>query len=681
MATTTTITKKRVVKKFESYLSEIFGYKAFKDKQRDVIEAIVKKKQDVCCIMATGHGKSVCYQLPPVILQKPALVISPLLSLMEDQRVNLDKVGIKSCCYNSTIKGIDKMSLYNEIVNGEFQLIYITPETIVNSEILLKTLHKNHGLSVIAIDESHCVSLWGQSFRPAYTELSCLKKWLPNVPILALTGTATPTVEDDIIKSLCLKNPLKIRTTSDRVNLSYYVHSKTSPLNDLKPLVTSEKIIIYCQTCKETEEIATLLVGQGIACEAYHAKLPPEVKNEAHHNFLTGKTTCISATISFGMGIDVSNIYTIIHYGCPKDIESYCQEAGRAGRDGKPSQCHVFYKQDDFATNRFFIKDIEGSMKDHKEKMITAIEKYLYTTDCRRQCLLEYFGEKKGTSASSPSTLCCDNCINTKTIMTHNWGYYAKLFLEFVQDLSSSSSKSYGKVSLINSLIGVSKKDTHKPLISHRHYGVGHDHSQIWWRNCVQQLANEGLIIEKAVSSGFGSVVEITHSGIQWLTYNQFEPTFIVKNHTKDETPQQVVKIDKLVKSLSVSTSSTSSSSSNSSNASPACLSPTVMITYNLFHDDHKSIQEIAKIREYKLTTIEGHIATCVENGCQLDFKRLGMTREIYDYIINIIQSEPLNGDISKLKPIKELCKDEITYSQIKYSLAILSSNTADRLE
>ena len=306
----------------EQYLFETFGFNSFRGSQKVIIEAIAYQKIDVCCIMATGHGKSMCYQLPALITGQPSIIISPLLSLMEDQSTNLAKVGVKACCYNSSLK--DKTKAYDDILAGEYQIIYITPETVVNSQGLLTDLNEKIGISLIAIDEAHCVSLWGNSFRSSYLQLSCLKTWLPKVPILALTGTATPAVEKDIIKLLELHKPLQIRTGSDRPNLSYYVHQKSLPMTDLMSQlktdgqINKDSVIIYCPTGKDTEQIASLLINQGISAKAYHAGLSPAVRNEIHHEFLDQTVTCMVATVSFGMGIDKPDIRKVIHYGCPK---------------------------------------------------------------------------------------------------------------------------------------------------------------------------------------------------------------------------------------------------------------------------------------------------------------------------------------------------------------------------
>lgn len=633
------------VKKFESYLLDIYGYHSFRDQQRTIIEAVVKQRRDVCCIMATGYGKSICYQLPAIITQKPSIIISPLLSLMEDQRINLEKVGVKACCYNSSVN--DKWALRNQILAGQYQIIYTTPETVIGLQDLLQAVHTTLGISVIAIDEAHCVSLWGNTFRSSYLQLSCLREWLPRVPILALTGTATATVEQDIINLLHLSNPLKVRTGSDRPNLSYYVHLKNNPLNDLLPHVTNrDSAIIYCQTRKDTEKFSQLLSHAGVACAAYHAGLDADLRNQIHHNFLDNTITCIVATISFGMGIDKKDIRRIIHYGCPKDIESYFQETGRGGRDGQPSQCHVYYAQSDFAINRSFLKDVDDPvMRKYKETMIIAIEKYLYTTDCRREVLLEYFNEHK----KDINIVCCDNCQSISQLTTIDLGLETKMFLELVSAFSGKS----GRVKLINTILGIDHKSLPLLFKQHDNFGGGRNHSSAWWKTSIQHMINHGLINERLMRSGFGSVLDISAQGVTWLTKNQTEPSFKVTIMGQIDPP----KIKKTPVQDSPETPVQGSSK----------ISQTQMVTYDLFHTQGHSIKEIAAIRDLTPQTIENHLAGCLEHGLVYDVSRLSLTKDKYLEILQVFGTD--QG--SRLAPIKAQCSPTTTYTQLKCAMAI----------
>ncbi len=651
------VAKVRTVKKFETYLFETFGYKTFRNGQREVIEGVIKRKQDTLCILPTSAGKSVCFQIVPIILERPIIVISPLLSLMEDQSIQLKALGINVCCYSSSLS--NQLQTRTAILNGEYQIIYITPETIVNCKDLLQQLHLSRHLALIAIDEAHCVSLWGNSFRSSYLQLGCLKQWLPNVPIMALTATATPKVELDMIKLLKLKNPLIVRSNANRPNLSYFVHTKTDILSDLKSHIGTESCIIYCKKRKQTELIAEKLQKIGLKCEAYHAGLAPEVRKEIHNDFLNDKIHCIIATISFGMGINKATIRKVIHYGCPKDIESYYQETGRAGRDGQLSQCHVYFANSDFATNRYFLKDInDSSIRQHQEQMIHEIEKYLYSKDCRRKSLVEYFGDTLEKNLDN-EYICCDNCSNVNNLISIDVGYETKCFLELTQCFSGK----FGKLMFINAIKGSNLKNMPVYFQSHEHYGVGRNHNLEWWKTCVQHLINQELINEKSLQNRSGSTIQITQKGLDWLNINQSNPIFIIEENNATSG----ILSDQGTKSLSKNIKNPPSKKIKDDTQS---LTETENETYNLFQNDNLDISEIAKIRQLGISTIEGHLVKCLEKQVELDLNRLNISETIYNEIISIISDE-LKGDISKLSPIKALCRPEITYAQIKYTIAI----------
>ena len=509
---------------YEKYLQDVFGFPAFRDHQREIIEAIVEKRQDVCCIMPTGHGKSICYQLPPIITGKPAIIISPLNSLILDQQMSLVSRGINACCYNSTV---NKSEVANEILDGKYSHIYITPETVATSENLLRSLESKYGLSVIAIDESHCVSMWGQTFRSSYLKLNVLKTWFPDVCIIALTGTAQQKIQVEICSILKLNNPLQIRTSANRKNLSYFVHPKSDPLQDLLPHMKSCSVI-YCQTRKDTESISDLLESSGVKCKAYHAGLSDTVKTQIHHDFLDNRITCIVATICFGMGIDKPDIREVIHYGCPKDIESYCQETGRAGRDGKPGECHVYFSPSDFEINRYFLKDIKDDrVRQYKEEVTRKMEKYLYLTTCRRRYILEYFGETQDPSVEDVPQPCCDACSTSSSLIpttTINIGQEIRMMLNLISTISSR----FGKVMYIKVLRGESAKNMTVEARNSDYYGKGKARTADWWKMCIQHCLNSDLLTSQSIKSGFGSTIGITSQGRVWLTQNAIDPTFLV---------------------------------------------------------------------------------------------------------------------------------------------------------
>jgi len=651
-------------------LLKTFGFTSFRDQQQFIIETIVNQKRDICAVMPTGHGKSICYQLPPIMMEKTAIVISPLLSLMEDQQTNLLKVGIKSCCFNSNLA--DKSLTRSEILNGEYSIIYITPEMIIHSEDLLLQLDKRIGICLIAIDEAHCISSWGNSFRSSYLELSCLKKWFPAIPILALTGTATPKIQDDIIKLLGLNNVLKIRTSSDRPNLSYYIHHKTTIENDLKIINKNESTIIYCPKRKTTEKLCEVLSKMDIPCKPYHAGMDADTRILIHHEFLENKITCIVATVAFGMGIDKPNIRKVIHYGCPKDIESYVQEIGRAGRDGEPSDCHVYFSQSDFAINRFFLQDIhDKKLRDYKEKMIHAIEKYLYITTCRRAYILEYFGETLGYQNNK----CCDNCLSVATNITFNIGLDIKPYLELVKQFADSC----GKLMFINVIRGANLAKMPNKLKTSKFYAVDKIHSIDWWKFVVQQLINDELFKERSIGAGYGTTISLSAMGTIWLKTNVTDPTYII-TLPNDHPMISHFKPKLIVSNIKPITASTIEILPTIDTNKDKSLSVSQMISYNLFHNEGKSIADIAKIRELTTSTIENHLVDAVKSGLPIKYESLGVNKAKYDEILNLINGDVLKGDTSKLAPIKAMCSADTTYIQIKLVLFIKDQNLTDIL-
>ncbi|AYV77951.1 MAG: DEAD/SNF2-like helicase [Edafosvirus sp.] len=507
---------------YDELLQKIFGYKSLKDKQFEIIDAIINDKRNVCTILPTGYGKSLCYQLPAIYTKKVVIVISPLISLMEDQKANLEKVGIKACCYNSTISKKERYEEKQKILDGDYMIVYLTPEFIVNSEDLLTNINENIGITLFAVDEAHSVSCWGESFRPTYKELSCIKEWFPEIPLLALTGTATPRVEKDIIESLNLVDPLCVKTSFDRPNLYITIKPKVHVVEDLLPHFYGEKkkenCIVYCQTRKETEKIATMLKGKNIKCDAYHAGISNDERYRIHHDFIDGNINCIIATISFGMGIDKPDIRQVIHYGCPKDMESYYQEIGRAGRDGNPSECYIYFSRSDFITNKYFIEDIKNEKyKKYRTDMVKEIEKYLYSTLCRRKLILEYFGE----IYDAKNDKCCDNCTSgkLKTATSFNFGQYAVILLNMMYKFKLS----YGMTMLINIIRGSKSKKIPSFIMKSDLFGKGKNKSAEWWKLFIQILINENYLDEKKGSNKmkYCSYIVPNNKAMTWLSKNK----------------------------------------------------------------------------------------------------------------------------------------------------------------
>jgi len=597
-------------------LKDKFKLNQFKDKQEEIINSIVNDGRDVCAIMATGYGKSLCYQLPAVMTNKISLVVSPLISLMTDQKEKLNKLNITSCCYNSTCD--DKLKLHQEIQNGNYSIIYITPESLVQQTNFLSQL----SIGLIAVDEAHCISTWGNSFRQSYLELGNIRNWY-NGPILAVTGTANSVVEKEIVSLLKLKNPLIIKTSSDRANLCYRVFSKSVDLN-----INSDSTIVYCQTRKNAEDMTEKFVKQNIKAECYHAGMNLIDRTNVHTRFLKNETTCIVATVAFGMGIDKPDIRRVIHYGCPKDIESYIQEAGRAGRDGLPSECDVYFEPKDFVINRVFLEDITANVE-YRHTCVKQMEKYLYIPTCRRQFLVQYFGE----TLSNINPKCCDNCLNPQTdqIISSSVLYpLMKLILDY--------SYKYGKGMFINIIRGANLAKISITIKKHQYFGSGKSESVHWWKQTVQQLIIQNYINEKVTSNKFRYTIGISPLGQQWMK----EPIDL-------HIPQFNTKLPRKTKS----------------SHAPKKVGDSYKNTYDLFVKGY-TIDKIAELRGLKVPTIENHIVDAIKDGLDITLNMVDLTQQIYDQIVSVIIGPVINGDVTKLKPIKQLCNSKITYFQIK---------------
>jgi ATP-dependent DNA helicase RecQ len=493
--------------KYTKKLKKYFGFSKFRDKQKDIIDSIINDNRDVCAIMFTGAGKSLCYQFPAVYKKKVVIVISPLISLMNDQNIKLGQSNIKSTCLNGTVT--DKKKIKKKIINNKFRLVYSTPEFIIKEQQFLKELNDSGNLLMIAIDESHCVSTWGHDFRSSYRGLSNIRKWLPDIPLMALTATATDVVKTDIINTLCLNDPLLIKTTFDRPNLNIKIIPKSTQLNDLYNLVKDNKVsIIYCQKRKDTEKICDILKDKGIKCDIYHAGMKSIERELVHENFVFDHITCVIATVAFGMGID-KTVRRVIHWGCPKDIESYYQEIGRAGRDGKYSDCILYYSDKDFSIINWFINKTENPIyRKHRMDLLSVMKKYIYTTDCRRNIILEYFGEKY----SQDNCKMCDNCLNKKNVIKKDLTKEAVILLQTIY----LTGNMYGTGNIINIIRGSNNKKVKK--FNHLSvYNSGNKYSDKWWKIFCRMILNIDYINEKPIRRGHGSSLYRTLKGREFV--------------------------------------------------------------------------------------------------------------------------------------------------------------------
>lgn len=397
-------------------LKKHFGHKEFREGQAELIDNILKGR-DVLGIMPTGAGKSICYQVPAIMLEGTTLVISPLISLMQDQVSSLVESGIKAAYINSSMTAAQYYRTLEAAINGEYKIIYVAPERLSDDDFI--RFSESVHIPLVTVDEAHCVSQWGQDFRPSYLKIAEFMEKLSYRPVLsAFTATATKEVRDDISLILRQNDPFILTTGFDRKNLHFSVERPNKKDDALLKLLSGYKGqsgIIYCSTRKNVEQVCEMLLKKGYPATRYHAGLSDEERAENQEDFIYDRKTVMVATNAFGMGIDKSNVSFVIHYNMPKNLESYYQEAGRAGRDGEPAECTLLYSGHDVKLNQFLIENGGDTNEDFTDEMREAVREkdrerlklmtfYCTTNECLREYMLRYFGER------SPSF--CGNCSN-----------------------------------------------------------------------------------------------------------------------------------------------------------------------------------------------------------------------------------------------------------------------------
>ena len=505
-------TFKKSTADLQSQLREHFGFDGFKDNQEAIIENLLSGN-DTFVIMPTGGGKSLCYQLPAIISEGVAIIVSPLIALMKNQ-VDLVR-GYSSRdnvahFLNSTLNKKQIQEVHDDLLDGHTKMLYVAPETLTKQENL--DFFSDLKISFFAVDEAHCISEWGHDFRPEYRRLREIMDQIDaKIPVIALTATATPKVQSDIVKNLGLRNPAIYISSFNRPNLYYEIQPKINKEDTIRHIVRSivqnkgKSGIIYTLNRKTTEELADILVANGIKAVAYHAGLDSKLRSERQDLFLNEDTQVIVATIAFGMGIDKPDIRFVIHFNIPKSIENYYQETGRAGRDGREGKCILYYSHKDVYKLEHFMKDKPLSEREVGAQLINETVGYAETGVCRRKVLMSYFGEEYTAKNCSK----CDNCLHPKERVEAKDS--AVKVLKVIKALDERFATDY----TVNIIIG--KKTPQNMMFRHEgisEFGMGSEESVHFWSSLIRQLILEDLLKKDIEEYG---VLKITKKGLEFL--------------------------------------------------------------------------------------------------------------------------------------------------------------------
>jgi ATP-dependent DNA helicase RecQ len=710
-------------------LHQYFGYNGFRHEQEAIINNVIKQ-QDTLVLMPTGGGKSICYQLPAVMFDGLTVVISPLIALMKDQVDALNINGIKAAFLNSSQNDGEQRVLIQQLRDNQIKLLYLAPERLFSSESRLIDFLKTLKVSLIAIDEAHCISHWGHDFRAEYLMLAGLKIAFPNIPVIALTATADKITRQDILDKLNLHDPAIFISSFDRHNINYRVASKKKSFDQLLDFLDDHKDdsgIIYCLSRQSTEKLAQDLRDEGYAAKAYHAGLSREVKDKNQEDFLRDEVKIIVATIAFGMGINKSNVRYVVHMDLPKNVEGYYQETGRAGRDGLPSEALLFFSYGDAEKLKGFAK-VEGNEEQSKImlKKLDDMVRFCQLQTCRRQFLLKYFDEQAPADCGA-----CDVCLS-EVEKIDGTVIAQKLFSAIAR-----TNESFGMTYIIDFLRGSQSekiREQHKQL---KTYGIGADISKADWQQYIRELMGQdflliegdpypimkllpkaslvlkgqqevlltkaqilheretpqfappyeaGLLTELKqvrmgianeedvppyiilsdatlqematyLPHGLGELRQISGFGdVKLARYGNAFNTAVV-NYCKQYNLESKLELKSPKRERRVKTTTTK--------PKPTGPNSTQQETFALYKAG-MGVDEIAKVRSYAVTTIEGHLCTFVKSG-QIDVSEFVAAAKI-PAIKNAIESY---GD-EKLSPLKEVLGEKYSYTEIRAVVAWL---------